>query len=65
MHKERLASVAVLPLIVDDALYGVLAAFFRVALNEDLIGALRMFSAVAAGCLAAQSKGSSGDRISA
>ncbi len=53
VRKERLASVAVLPLIADDVLYGVLATFFRVALNEDVVGAVRMFSAIAAGCLAA------------
>ncbi|MCU1279394.1 MAG: putative transcriptional regulator [bacterium] len=53
VHKERLASVAVLPLVADDVMCGVMAAFFRVALNEDVIGALRMFSAVAGGCLAA------------
>jgi DNA-binding transcriptional MerR regulator len=65
VHKERLASVAALPLIADDVMLGVLAAFFRVAVNEDVIGALRMFSAVAAGCLAAHSAGPSRDRLSA
>jgi GAF domain-containing protein len=64
VQKERLASVAVLPLIADEVAYGVLAAFFRVALNEEVTGALRMFSAVAAGCLAAHPIASDGKRAS-
>jgi DNA-binding transcriptional MerR regulator len=51
VRQERLAAVAILPLLADDTSYGVLAAFFRVALNDDVSGALRMFSAIAAGCL--------------
>lgn len=57
VNKERLASVAILPLVADDQLQGVLATFFRVALNEELTGALKMFAAIAAGCLAAQPLG--------
>jgi DNA-binding transcriptional MerR regulator len=53
VHEERLAAVAILPLLADDTSYGVLAAFFRVALNDDVSGALRMFSAIAAGCIQA------------
>jgi DNA-binding transcriptional MerR regulator len=51
VREERLAAVAILPLLADDTSYGVMAAFFRVALNDDVSGALRMFSAIAAGCL--------------
>lgn len=70
VRKERLASVAVLPLLADDVIYGVLAAFYRIALNEDVTGAMRMFSAVAAGCLAAHAavgrgERARGDRLSA
>ena len=65
VHKERLASVAVLPLIADEVMCGVLAAFFRVALNEDVVGALKMFSALAAGCLAAHEAKVSRGRLSA
>jgi DNA-binding transcriptional MerR regulator len=65
VHKERLASVAVLPLIADEVMCGVMAAFFRVALNEDVVGALRMFSAVAAGCLAAHDAKATRGRLSA
>jgi DNA-binding transcriptional MerR regulator len=64
VHKERLASVAVLPLVDDETIYGVLAAFFRVALTDDVTGALRMFSAIAAGCLGAHD-GARGNRASA
>jgi hypothetical protein len=42
-----------LPLLADDTSHGVLAAFFRVALSDDVTGALRVFAAIAAGCLAA------------
>jgi DNA-binding transcriptional MerR regulator len=35
VHKERLASVAVLPLLGDDKVLGVLAGFYRVALSEE------------------------------
>jgi GAF domain-containing protein len=52
VRQERLAAVAILPLVADEVSYGVLAAFFRVALTDDVAGALRMFSAIAAGCLA-------------
>jgi DNA-binding transcriptional MerR regulator len=65
VHKERLASVAVLPLIADEVVCGVMAAFFRVALNEDVVGALRMFSAVAAGCLATHDAKATRGRLSA
>jgi GAF domain-containing protein len=67
VRKERLASVAVLPIQADQVLYGVLAAFFRVALNEDMIGAVRIFTTVAAGCMAAHGGGGTGgsDRLSA
>ncbi len=65
VHKERLASVAVLPLVADELMCGVLAAFFRISLNEDLTGALRMFAAVAASCLAAHGLSGRGDRLSA
>jgi hypothetical protein len=57
VRKERLASVAVLPLILDERLYGIQAAFFRVALNDDVLAALRMFAAVAAGALAGTAPG--------
>jgi DNA-binding transcriptional MerR regulator len=53
VQKERLAAAAVLPIANDEALYGVLAAFFRVALNDELSGALRLFTTVAAGSLSA------------
>ena len=36
VRKERLASVAILPLIADDTLQGVMASFFRVAINEEV-----------------------------
>jgi len=54
VNRERLASVAVLPLVADDQLQGVMASFFRVALNEELVGALKIFSTIAANSLAAQ-----------
>jgi hypothetical protein len=44
---------------------GVLAAFFRVSLNEDVLGALRMFSALVGSSLAAYDTATRGDRISA
>lgn len=65
VHKERLAAVAILPLVSDDTLHGVMAAFFRVALTDDVTGALKMFSAVAAGSLAAHVAGARGHRLSA
>jgi hypothetical protein len=52
-------------LIADEVMCGVMAAFFRVALNEDVVGALRMFSAVAAGCLAAHDAKATRGRLSA
>lgn len=57
VRKERLASVAILPLMADDAMYGVLASFFRVALSTEVTGALELFSALAAGSLAAHDGG--------
>lgn len=53
VHKERLVSVAVLPLLANDERWGVLAAFYRVAIGEDVIGAMRLFADIAASCLAA------------
>jgi DNA-binding transcriptional MerR regulator len=52
VHTERLASVAILPISDGEMLYGVMAAFFRIALAEQVLGALRIFTAAAAGCLA-------------
>jgi DNA-binding transcriptional MerR regulator len=65
VRKERLASVAVLPLVAGEHMGGVLAAFFRVSLNEDVLGALRMFSALVGSSLAAYDAATRGDRISA
>ena len=60
VHKERLASVAVLPLPASDTSWGVMAAFYRVALNEDVVGAMRIFASAVGGCLAAHA--ARGDR---
>jgi DNA-binding transcriptional MerR regulator len=63
VRRERLQSVAVLPLMADEALQGILAAFFRAPLGEEVIGALRMFSAVAAASIAAHRRGNGGERL--
>jgi DNA-binding transcriptional MerR regulator len=56
VRRERLLSVAIVPLIAQDELQGVLALFFRVALSEQVVGALQLFAAVAASSIAAHRK---------
>jgi hypothetical protein len=53
VRRERLASVAVLPLERADRLEGVIAAFFRVALHEQVMSALSLFANIAATSIAA------------
>jgi DNA-binding transcriptional MerR regulator len=54
VKRERLASVAILPLVVDDALQGILACFFRQALSEEVLGVLGTFATMAAFAIASQ-----------
>jgi DNA-binding transcriptional MerR regulator len=54
VRRERLASVAILPLTSGGRLQGVLASFFRVAIAEETVSALGIFSAMAAAAIAAQ-----------
>jgi MerR HTH family regulatory protein/GAF domain len=53
VRRERLLAVACLPLSAGDALQGVLAAFFRVALTEEVLGAVGMFASVVSASLGA------------
>jgi hypothetical protein len=53
VRRERLASVAILPLLHGGELHGVLASFFRVALTEEVGSALAMFATIAASSIAA------------
>jgi hypothetical protein len=53
VRRERLLSVAIVPLSTRDGLQGVLALFFRVALSEQVVGALKLFATVAASSIAA------------
>jgi hypothetical protein len=57
VRRERLLAVACLPLKHDDAQQGVLAAFFRVALTEEVLGAVGMFASVVAASLGAHRAG--------
>src|SRR5581483_11537614 len=54
VKRERLASVAILPLSAGGQLQGVLASFFRVAISEEVVSALGIFAAMAAASIAAQ-----------
>jgi len=65
VHRERLASVAILPLMSDGWLQGVLASFFRVALSEEVIEALGVFAAVAAASIASHRPATASLRLSA
>jgi DNA-binding transcriptional MerR regulator len=53
VRRERLASVAIVPLTVEGNLQGVLALFFRVALSEQVVAALEPFATIAAASIAA------------
>jgi DNA-binding transcriptional MerR regulator len=52
-NREPFLSVAIVPLTTRDGLQGVLALFFRVALSEQIVGALQLFATVAASSIAA------------
>jgi GAF domain-containing protein len=65
VHRERLVSVAIVPLIAGDALQGVLALFFRVTLSEQVVGALKLFATVAASSIAAHRKSPRATRLCA
>jgi DNA-binding transcriptional MerR regulator len=65
VKRERLASVAILPLTTAGNLQGILASFFRVAISEDSVGALGIFAATAASAIAAQRGGKRAERLSA
>jgi len=52
VERERLQSVAVLPLERGGELYGVLACFLREALSEEILGALGTFAAMTASSIA-------------
>jgi DNA-binding transcriptional MerR regulator len=54
VRRERLQSVAILPLLSGGALQGILASFHRVAISEEVIGALGIFAAMGAAAIAAQ-----------
>jgi DNA-binding transcriptional MerR regulator len=53
VRTERLASVAVLPMVAEGRILGVLASFYRIALNEEVLGGMRMFAQITASCLEA------------
>ncbi len=56
VRRERLVSVAIVPLIsatAGETLQGVLALFFRVALSVEVVSALKLFATVAASSIAA------------
>jgi DNA-binding transcriptional MerR regulator len=57
VRRERLVSVAIVPLIAGDKLQGVMALFFRVALSLEVVSALKLFATVAASSIAAHRKG--------
>jgi len=61
VRRERLLSVAIVPLTTRDGLQGVLALFFRVALSEQVVGALKLFATVAASSIAAHRKSAPGE----
>jgi DNA-binding transcriptional MerR regulator len=52
--REHLQSVAILPLVAEDSLQGVLACFFRQPLSEEVVGALSTFAAMTAAGIAAR-----------
>jgi DNA-binding transcriptional MerR regulator len=56
VRRERLVSVAVVPLLSSESLQGVLALFFRVALSLEVVSALKLFATVAASSIAAHRK---------
>ena len=56
VKRERLMSVAIVPLIAGEKLQGVLALFFRVALSVEVVSALKLFATVAASSIAAHRK---------
>ncbi len=58
VKREQLASVAILPLVAEGALHGVLATFFRQPLSEDVVGALGTFASMTASAIAAHAAGS-------
>jgi DNA-binding transcriptional MerR regulator len=53
VRRERLESVAIVPLIAGTSLQGVLALFFRVSLSVEVVSALKLFATVAASSIAA------------
>jgi DNA-binding transcriptional MerR regulator len=53
VRRERLVSVAIVPLSSGPTLQGVLALFFRVALSVEVVSALKLFATVAASSIAA------------
>jgi DNA-binding transcriptional MerR regulator len=53
VRRERLVSVAIVPLIAGTTLQGVLGLFFRVALSVEVVSALKLFATVAASSIAA------------
>jgi len=65
VHRERLLSVAIVPLTAGEQLQGVMALFFRVALSEQLVGALNPFATVAASSIAAHRRPAGSERLSA
>jgi DNA-binding transcriptional MerR regulator len=65
VRRERLASVAIVPLTVGESLQGVLALFFRVALSEQVVGALQLFATLAASSIAAHRGPASASRLCA
>jgi GAF domain-containing protein len=65
VRRERLVSVAILPLAMDGSLQGILASFFRSAVSEDVVGALGIFAATVAAAIAAQRSSVESTRLSA
>jgi DNA-binding transcriptional MerR regulator len=53
VKRERLVSVAIVPLTTGSSLQGVMALFFRVALSVEVVSALKLFATVAATSIAA------------
>jgi DNA-binding transcriptional MerR regulator len=52
VKRESLTSVAIVPLVSDGVLQGVLASFFRQRLSEEVVGALGTFAAMTASAIA-------------
>jgi DNA-binding transcriptional MerR regulator len=63
--RERLLSVAIVPLTADEDLQGVMALFFRMALSQQAVSALNLFATVAASSIAAHREPSGADQLCA